>query len=152
MSVHMAFLICHWASNSKPIQNSPHVLQFCKVGFVFFLSFLTWHLDEQISIEEMSSWSNEYPLGLLKSSSLPCHTLLHFTLGVSLDPWALPKSHSFAVLSQTSHPLSGSNSVTFGTSIIILSSANSFQREQIQCTKREWRRTPGFWFYWYRWM
>lgn len=70
--------------------------------------------------------------------SLPHPSALH-PWGVSC-PLSASCSHSLAVLSQTSQPLSGSNSVTFGISVIILPSANSFQRKQIQCTKERMKK------------
>lgn len=54
----------------------------------------------------------------------------------ALHPW----SRSFAVISQISQALSGSNSVSFGISIIIFSSAKSFQRKQIHCTKERMKK------------
>lgn len=138
MSVHMVFLIPlgHLSANQS------------KIALVFFASARFPY--------PTSGWANfnggDVISKRLISFGVTQELLPSLQHPSALRPWgdccppSIHGSHSFAVLSQTSQPLSGSNSATFGISIIILSSANSFQRKQIHCTKGRMKKNTQLLF------
>lgn len=144
MSVHMAFLIPlgHLSANQSKIP----LVFFASARFPYPTSgWANFNGGDVISKRLISFGVTQEQLPSLQHPS-------------ALRPWgdccppSIHGSHSFAVLSQTSQPLSGSILSPLGFQSLFSPVPTPFRGNKYIVRRGEWRRTPGFSFYWYIWM